>query len=175
MRLSEAKIIITDAKRLPSVLNAANDVGLPSTAIYLFDHGKDPIAQQPNMTFADLTKHGELDWHDIYRDDASNRLGSSSRTYTLIFNQNPRTAVLNFSSGTTGMPKGCMVSHRNLVANCVQVMVADDAANARNGKVDNAGEVHCAYVPLYHASKSKLSLFKLSHIEAYLIPFSDHL
>ncbi|KFZ19842.1 hypothetical protein V501_00459 [Pseudogymnoascus sp. VKM F-4519 (FW-2642)] len=134
MRLSEAKIIITDAKRLPSVLKAANDVGLPSTAIYLFDHGKDPIAQQHNMTFVDLTKHGELDWHDIYKDDAPNR-----------------TAVLNFSSGTTGMPKGCMVSHRNLVANCVQVMVADDAANARNGKVDNAGEVHCAYVPLYHA------------------------
>lgn len=78
MRLSEAKIIITDAKRLPSVLKAANDVGLPSTAIYLFDHGKEPIAQQPYMSFTDLTKHGELDWHDVYGNDAANRLGSSS-------------------------------------------------------------------------------------------------
>lgn len=78
MRLSEAKIIITDAKRLPSVLKAANDVGLSSTSIYLFDHGKDPIAQQTHLSFADLTKHGELEWHAIYGNDAANRLGSSS-------------------------------------------------------------------------------------------------
>lgn len=71
----------------------------------------------------------------------------------IISNHSRRTAVLNFSSGTTGLPKGCMVSHRNLVANCVQVMVADDAAKLRNRNVDSAKEVHCAYVPLYHASK----------------------
>ncbi|KFY53401.1 hypothetical protein V496_07663 [Pseudogymnoascus sp. VKM F-4515 (FW-2607)] len=134
LRLSEARVIITDPKRLPSVLKAAIEVGLPSTAIYLFDHGQESIAQQTRTTFADLTKHGELDWHDVYGYDAANR-----------------TAVLNFSSGTTGMPKGCMVSHGNLVANCVQVMVADDAAKSRNQKVGNPEEVHCAYVPLYHA------------------------
>lgn len=69
------------------------------------------------------------------------------------------------------MPKGCMVSHGNLVANCVQVMVADDAAKSRNQKVGNPEEVHCAYVPLYHASKSMFSPIQLSHLETNLSRF----
>jgi non-ribosomal peptide synthetase component F len=40
----------------------------------------------------------------------------------------PRTvAVLPYSSGTTGMPKGVMLTHRNLVANILQVKAASRA------------------------------------------------
>lgn len=63
-----------------------------------------------------------------------------------------------------------MVSHRNLVANGMQVMLADDAAKARNWNAENTQEVHCAYVPLYHASESMLSPFLRSHLETYFIP-----
>ena len=27
-------------------------------------------------------------------------------------------AIMPYSSGTTGMPKGCLLTHRNLVSNC---------------------------------------------------------
>jgi long-chain acyl-CoA synthetase len=50
-------------------------------------------------------------------------------------------AVLQYTSGTTGLPKGAMMSHRNLVANALQNAVwfgwtADDA--------------HLVVLPLYH-------------------------
>jgi acyl-CoA synthetase (AMP-forming)/AMP-acid ligase II len=65
-----------------------------------------------------------------------------------------RIAVLNFSSGTTGPPKACMVTHHNLVANAEQTLVLDKLARKRKSDSTYAtGDIHCAYVPLYHASK----------------------
>jgi acyl-CoA synthetase (AMP-forming)/AMP-acid ligase II len=50
-------------------------------------------------------------------------------------------AVLPYSSGTTGLPKGVMLTHRNLVVNIVQ-------ANAVNRIQD--GEVVLAVLPFFH-------------------------
>ncbi len=52
-------------------------------------------------------------------------------------------AALPFSSGTTGLPKGVMLSHRNLVANVYQFL--GPRASALNGN-DN---ILC-FLPLYH-------------------------
>jgi long-subunit acyl-CoA synthetase (AMP-forming) len=38
-------------------------------------------------------------------------------------------AVLPYSSGTTGIPKGVMLSHRNLVANVAQCRINIDLKN----------------------------------------------
>jgi acyl-CoA synthetase (AMP-forming)/AMP-acid ligase II len=51
-------------------------------------------------------------------------------------------AVLPYSSGTTGMPKGVMLSHRNLVANIAQVQPL--------GGYDPDGEVFVAVLPFFH-------------------------
>jgi 4-coumarate--CoA ligase len=51
------------------------------------------------------------------------------------------TVVLPYSSGTTGPPKGVMLSHRNLVINVDQAIVA---ANFE------PGEVTAAFLPLFH-------------------------
>ncbi|KAF7554278.1 hypothetical protein G7Z17_g3027 [Cylindrodendrum hubeiense] len=63
------------------------------------------------------------------------------------------TAVLNFSSGTTGNPKACMITHRNLVANSEQTLHLDHMAKMRQSDPDltTTQDVHCAYVPFYHA------------------------
>ncbi len=50
-------------------------------------------------------------------------------------------AVLPYSSGTTGMPKGVMLTHRNLVANI-------DQANARMGL--RPGDVVIGSLPFFH-------------------------
>ena len=49
--------------------------------------------------------------------------------------------VLPYSSGTTGFPKGVMLTHRNLVSNLVQV---EDALDVQEG------EVVLAVLPFFH-------------------------
>jgi acyl-CoA synthetase (AMP-forming)/AMP-acid ligase II len=61
----------------------------------------------------------------------------------------PRVAIdpgdlvaLPYSSGTTGLPKGVMLTHRNLVANVLQ---ANSAGHCRHGE-----EVTIAFLPFFH-------------------------
>jgi long-chain acyl-CoA synthetase len=51
-------------------------------------------------------------------------------------------AVILYTSGTTGRPKGVMLSHRNLVTNVVGMIKPDRTAG---------GETHLAILPLAHA------------------------
>ena len=53
-------------------------------------------------------------------------------------------ATLPFSSGTTGLPKGVMLSHYNLVANVYQTLTAGET-----GAVSDEDVVLC-FLPLYH-------------------------
>ncbi len=60
--------------------------------------------------------------------------------------QSDDTAVILYTSGTTGHPKGVMLSHRNVVSNAVGGRgVGDDPA------VESRGETHLAILPLAHA------------------------
>ena len=49
--------------------------------------------------------------------------------------------VLPYSSGTTGLPKGVMLSHRNMVVNVDQILISADF---------QPGEVAAAFLPFFH-------------------------
>jgi acyl-CoA synthetase (AMP-forming)/AMP-acid ligase II len=53
-------------------------------------------------------------------------------------------AALPYSSGTTGLPKGVMLTHTNLVANCYQYLAPGERATYQSG------EVILDFLPLYH-------------------------
>lgn len=59
----------------------------------------------------------------------------------VIVDAGEQVVVLPYSSGTTGFPKGVMLTHRNLVANLVQV---EDALEVEDG------EVVLAVLPFFH-------------------------
>src|ERR1039458_9370767 len=53
-------------------------------------------------------------------------------------------ATLPFSSGTTGLPKGVMLSHHNLVANVFQTLTSGET-----GSIGENTVVLC-FLPMYH-------------------------
>lgn len=72
-------------------------------------------------------------------------------TYTALFDAplsaqipvdlDTHTVALPYSSGTTGLPKGVMLSHRNLVVNIDQAIIAGNFL---------PGEVTAAFLPFFH-------------------------
>lgn len=53
-------------------------------------------------------------------------------------------ATLPFSSGTTGLPKGVMLSHYNIVANVYQTLTSGEA-----GSIGESDSILC-FLPMYH-------------------------
>ncbi|KAF5712498.1 4-coumarate ligase [Fusarium mundagurra] len=136
LRTSEAKCIFTDLQRLDTVVQAANTVGLPKTSIVIVDQSCETRL---------CGYHGINDLLDV--------------VYSWEVIHDPevladKTAVLNFSSGTTGNPKACMITHRNLVANSEQQLYLHNVACWRSPDSKRTiPRIHCAFLPFYHASK----------------------
>lgn len=59
------------------------------------------------------------------------------------------TLALNYSSGTTGVPKGVEITHKNYISNTLQV--AKIAQNAPDYAIRNARARWLCFLPLYHA------------------------
>ena len=95
---SGAKYVATMAAFLPSVKKAADMVGI-GTIIIIDDH---PVKE-----------HGYVSYQSLVTD-------SGSRFVEHKVDAKNDIAVLPYSSGTTGLPKGVMLTHHNLVANAYQ-------------------------------------------------------
>jgi 4-coumarate--CoA ligase len=113
---------------------ALKKANLPSTKVFLFDD-EDCDEQQGYhdwKTFLAPAKDaGSWRWDDLGRE--------STR----------QIATINFSSGTTGLPKGVCISHHNLVSNALQTMHVK--LYETEGSADLKNERWLAFLPLYHA------------------------
>ncbi|KAF5643025.1 4-coumarate ligase [Fusarium tjaetaba] len=135
LTVSGAKCIVTDSPRLEMAEKAAKAAGLPPNSLVLID-SKGSSSVHGVSSFQSLLGHGTYSWERISDPKVlANKL-----------------AVLNFSSGTTGLPKACEITHRNLVANAEQNLHLDRVARKRkNDPTFAANDVHCAFLPFYHA------------------------
>ncbi|KAF5673678.1 4-coumarate ligase [Fusarium circinatum] len=135
LTVSGAKCIVTDSPRLEMVKKAAKAVGLPPNSLVLID-SKDSSSVDGVSSFQSLLGHGTYSWERI----------SDPKVLA------DKPAVLNFSSGTTGLPKACEITHRNMVANAEQNLHLDRVARKRkNDPTFAANDVHLAFLPFYHA------------------------
>lgn len=100
---SGAKGLVTQASVLSVAKEAAKRVGIPEDRIALMGDEKDPDGRIKHFTSVM---------------DVSVEAGVQRRAKV---DPDKDLAFLVYSSGTTGYPKGVMLSHRNIVANVLQV------------------------------------------------------
>ena len=111
---SKAKMLVTVTPLLAQAAEGAAAAGIPPENVVVLDG--DGLAATGHPNAADL-------------------MGPRLPAPDVSFAPSSHLAVLPYSSGTTGNPKGVMLTHRNLVANVAQIrplhgMVADDATLA---------------------------------------------
>ncbi|XP_063165750.1 long-chain-fatty-acid--CoA ligase 1 isoform X1 [Candoia aspera] len=75
-----------------------------------------------------------------------------------VLPQSEDLAIICFTSGTTGNPKGAMITHRNLVSNMSSFMKATET-----GYVTSPSDTHISYLPLAHMFERIVQCVILCH------------
>src|SRR5438874_12650513 len=134
---SAAKVVITDANLLPLLRTALADVAtmqhIISTGTQEADTSALGTINRPLHlhTYRDIVAKGAPEADDYLEDLAGVSLSPDD------------TAVTLYTSGTTGRPKGVVLTHRNIVSNALSGRRGDAA-------VTRFGEVQLAILPLAH-------------------------
>ncbi|KAF2006276.1 acetyl-CoA synthetase-like protein [Amniculicola lignicola CBS 123094] len=133
---TQAQIILAHPTLAKTAVTAARKAGLPDGRVYLF-------SDVPCTSV-----EGCRDWRELLPSPQDGnayqypQLSEKEATTT--------TATVNYSSGTTGLPKGVEVSHHNLVANLEQTIYMRYLKKPWD-RYTRPREVWLGFLPLYHA------------------------
>ncbi|KAF2085447.1 acetyl-CoA synthetase-like protein [Saccharata proteae CBS 121410] len=119
---SGAKCLFTCVTLLDTALEAAQKAGIPKNRIYFLDLPKEATGGKsvPSefKTVDQLIQEGS----NLPRLDPLRwKAGDGAK----------KTAFLCYSSGTSGLPKGVMISHKNVIANTMQITAFDKPSRDR--------------------------------------------
>ncbi|KAL8645498.1 MAG: hypothetical protein Q9210_006674 [Variospora velana] len=128
-----ARLLLTHHALLPTACAAAAQVGLPRHRILLFSEKENPPVN-------DI-----MDWRIVMGSDVA--AGSHQWKHMTEEEATQTVAVINYSSGTTGLPKGVCVSHYNLIASVAQTAYMTSV----DPNWDAVAERWIGSLPLYHA------------------------
>jgi 4-coumarate--CoA ligase len=120
---SKARGVITNMACLQATREAASRVGLPLDRILLVGD-EDPNRLVPHF---------------------SSLRSTSENLKRISINPKEDLAYLVYSSGTTGLPKGVMLTHENVVANSLQ-MTAAEGPDVTHWQRDRS----LGFLPMYH-------------------------
>ncbi|KAJ2994791.1 hypothetical protein NUW58_g1456 [Xylaria curta] len=159
---SDAYILIAADTSMEIAMEAAEAAGLPKDRVYSFDAtGLDKQAGRARL--------GSRHWTSLLASEAD------AANFDWVEPADPKetTCCLNYSSGTTGVPKGVEVSHYSYVANGVQVKFVEDL-NPESTEARKASRQLC-FLPCYHAYGQTYfaSNFPHSGIPVYIMPSFD--
>ncbi|KAL9054100.1 MAG: hypothetical protein Q9162_004357 [Coniocarpon cinnabarinum] len=161
---TEAKVILVEPSLLDTALVAAEQARFPKERIFLFD---DQACSSRSGVCDWSTMLGSVEesenwwWRSLSHEEACNK-----------------TAVVNFSSGTTGLPKGVMISHRNIISNVAQSLFMRNLQSASPQDshhsmplLPHAPERWLGFLPLYHAFGQLWSLAAaaFAHVPTYMM------
>ncbi|XP_011308281.1 4-coumarate--CoA ligase 2 [Fopius arisanus] len=138
---SDATAVITDKSHYPRVMES---IKMGNTLV------RSPVIVISNTD----VPPGAIDFKDLVSDKVEEFEKTLDKTKIDPLND---TMVLPYSSGTTGLPKGVELTHRNITANLCQVSC--EACNSLIKAVDEYQEVIPVFLPAYHIYGLTICLF----------------
>ncbi len=136
---ANATMLVTVTALLPQAKEAAATAGIPDENLVVLDGAGRAADGHPN---------------------AAELLAAGAPAPTVNFAPSAHLAALPYSSGTTGNPKGVMLTHRNLVANIAQI-------RPLHGMVPE--DVVLAVLPFFHIYGMTVLLNAALHARARLV------
>lgn len=131
LKSSGAKALATHVSVLPVAKEAAKRVGLSEDRLILIGDERDPDGRIKHFT-------------------SVRNISGTTRFRRAKLNPSKDLAFIVYSSGTSGTPKGVLLSHRNIVANILQLTAGDGGNLTWNGGADGKGDRLLAFLPFYH-------------------------
>lgn len=126
-----AKAIVTQKALLSTACEAAKQVGIPEDRIILLGDEKDEGGRFKHF----------LNVRNI---------SGATRYRRTKADPKKDLAFLVYSSGTTGHPKGVMLSHENIVSNVLMLKVGEAGNLTWDGGKDGKGDKILAFLPFFH-------------------------
>ncbi|KAF5985368.1 putative phenylacetyl-CoA ligase [Fusarium bulbicola] len=121
LKASGAKALVTCTPLLEVALEAAKKVGIADENVYLFNIPR----SKPTSSF----KYDSVE--DLINEGS--KLAELEKLQWIQGQGARQTAFLCFSSGTSGLPKAVMISHRNVISNVLQHVTYDSVARRKKG------------------------------------------
>ncbi|KAH7132286.1 4-coumarate-CoA ligase-like protein [Dendryphion nanum] len=166
---SGAKFLICAEASLETGLTAAKEVGLSANQIFIFDDG---VATFEGRTVEKDSGSGKIrHWTTLLDSEEKGRayawpdLRSDGELDQVV--------ALNYSSGTTGAAKGVMITHRNYVANCQQMIFISALHPDYKAKLKRQRQL--CFLPMYHAMAQTVFCVNSmkQRVPVYMLPKFD--
>ncbi|KAI1487214.1 hypothetical protein F5X96DRAFT_681391 [Biscogniauxia mediterranea] len=142
LRDSGARGVVAHLASLPLVREAAREAGLPADRVVLIGDARDPEGRVPHFT--------ELR-DERWEEEKNRRRGKGGTERPFRVDAKKDLAFLVYSSGTTGLPKGVMLTHYNIVSNLMQLAHVERLNGLyHSGGQDGKGDKQLAILPFFH-------------------------
>ncbi|KAF2200023.1 4-coumarate-CoA ligase-like protein [Delitschia confertaspora ATCC 74209] len=128
---SGAKALVTQMPFIKVAMEAAKRVGIPENRVIVMGDGRDSSGAVKHFT-------------------SIRNISGTQRYRRTKMKSNEDLAFLVYSSGTTGHPKGVMLTHRNIVANVLMLRAGESGNLKWNGGPNNEGDKVLAFLPFFH-------------------------